>query len=152
MYAATTCPPCSYAPFLCRNAVPGVPSFVLAKVSVLVSLLARLYRYRYRYQFSYCQETKRRCGFFLNVFGLTLPEYLDCNLFPESPDPDVCIGHNEVKEAKLKSERPGKCEHFVKKIAHIYISFNRVHKHEHVTLHEFQIQVNGNTYSKLLIK
>lgn len=53
-------------------------------------------------------ETKRRCGFFLDVFGLSLPEYLECTLFPESANPEVCIGHQEVKDAKIKSLRPGK--------------------------------------------
>ncbi|XP_022915652.1 atrial natriuretic peptide-converting enzyme-like isoform X2 [Onthophagus taurus] len=55
---------------------------------------------------SLCAETKRRCGFFLDVFGLPLPDYLDCSLFPESADPDVCVGHNEVKEAKQRSLKP----------------------------------------------
>lgn len=53
-------------------------------------------------------EMKRRCGFFLDVFGLALPEYLECNLFPESPDPEVCVGHHEVKEAKVRAQKPGK--------------------------------------------
>lgn len=52
-------------------------------------------------------ETKRRCGFFLDVFGLVLPDYLDCSLFPESPDPEVCVGHFEVKQAKIRSQKPG---------------------------------------------
>ncbi|XP_024083627.1 atrial natriuretic peptide-converting enzyme isoform X2 [Cimex lectularius] len=55
---------------------------------------------------SLCFETKRRCGFFLEVFGLTLPDYLDCELFPESEDPDTCIGHKEVIVADLKQQRP----------------------------------------------
>ncbi|PNF19617.1 hypothetical protein B7P43_G03230 [Cryptotermes secundus] len=53
-----------------------------------------------------CYETKRRCGFFLDVFGLSLPEYLDCQLFPESPDPDVCVGHQEVIDAKIRAQQP----------------------------------------------
>ncbi|XP_044256972.1 atrial natriuretic peptide-converting enzyme isoform X1 [Tribolium madens] len=53
-----------------------------------------------------CFETKRRCGFFLDVFGLTLPEYLDCGLFPEKPDRGHCIGYHEVKQAKLRAQRP----------------------------------------------
>lgn len=53
-------------------------------------------------------ETKHRCGFFLDVFGLALPDYLmDCELFPESPDPEICVGHQEVKEAKIRSQKPG---------------------------------------------
>lgn len=54
-------------------------------------------------------ETKERCGFFLNVFGLELPDYLlKCSYFPDNPDSDVCIGHREVKEAKNRAKRPGK--------------------------------------------
>lgn len=52
-------------------------------------------------------ETKRRCGFFLDVFGLTLPEYLECDLFPESEDSDVCVGHKEVVEADKRAQKPG---------------------------------------------
>lgn len=52
-------------------------------------------------------ETKRRCGFFLDVFGLTLPEYLECDLFPESEDSDVCVGHREVVEADKRAQKPG---------------------------------------------
>ena len=55
-------------------------------------------------------ETKRRCGFFLEVFGLTLPDYMECDLFPENPDPKVCVGHNEVLEAAKRAERPGKLD------------------------------------------
>nr|XP_023018355.1 uncharacterized protein LOC111507297 [Leptinotarsa decemlineata] len=55
---------------------------------------------------SLCLETKRRCGFFLDVFGLALPEYLDCELFPESTNPNLCVGHHEVKQAKLHEARP----------------------------------------------
>ncbi|XP_067011230.2 atrial natriuretic peptide-converting enzyme [Anabrus simplex] len=55
---------------------------------------------------SLCQETKRRCGFFLEVFGLTLPEYLECALFPETPDTDVCVGHQEVREAEIRAQKP----------------------------------------------
>ncbi|KAG8322784.1 hypothetical protein J6590_015775 [Homalodisca vitripennis] len=55
---------------------------------------------------SLCAETKRRCGFFLDVFGLTLPEYLECELFPESEDSDVCVGHREVIEADLRAQKP----------------------------------------------
>ncbi|XP_039290247.1 atrial natriuretic peptide-converting enzyme isoform X1 [Nilaparvata lugens] len=55
---------------------------------------------------SLCIETKRRCGFFLDVFGLTLPDYLVCDLFPESPDPDDCVGNKEVNQAKLRANKP----------------------------------------------
>ncbi|XP_072749852.1 uncharacterized protein [Anoplolepis gracilipes] len=54
---------------------------------------------------SLCYQTKRRCGFFLKVFGLSLPEYLECELFPENPNPDECIGHHEVMEAARRAEK-----------------------------------------------
>ncbi|XP_025832340.1 atrial natriuretic peptide-converting enzyme-like [Agrilus planipennis] len=53
-----------------------------------------------------CDETKRRCGFFLDVFGLALPNYLECGLFPDSSDPEKCVGHKEVMEAKLRAQKP----------------------------------------------
>ncbi|CAB0014867.1 unnamed protein product, partial [Nesidiocoris tenuis] len=30
----------------------------------------------------------------------------DCDLFPESSDPDVCIGHREVEEAERRAQKP----------------------------------------------
>ncbi|XP_054267940.1 atrial natriuretic peptide-converting enzyme-like isoform X2 [Macrosteles quadrilineatus] len=53
-----------------------------------------------------CAETKRRCGFFLDVFGLSLPDYLDCDLFPDSEDADVCVGNKEVVEAEKRAQKP----------------------------------------------
>lgn len=50
----------------------------------------------------------RRCGFFLNVFSLKLPDYLGCEYFPENADSDVCVGHHEVIEATKRAEKPGK--------------------------------------------
>ncbi|KAI4503391.1 hypothetical protein M0802_001613 [Mischocyttarus mexicanus] len=55
---------------------------------------------------SLCHETKRRCGFFLEVFDLTLPDYLDCDLFPEHGNPDLCVGHFEVIETNSKAMKP----------------------------------------------
>ncbi|XP_076684868.1 uncharacterized protein LOC143377485 [Andrena cerasifolii] len=55
---------------------------------------------------SLCFQTKRRCGFFLDVFGLTLPDYLECELFPEDSNPDECLGHQEVLEAARRAEKP----------------------------------------------
>ncbi|KAL0267676.1 UNVERIFIED_CONTAM: hypothetical protein PYX00_009871 [Menopon gallinae] len=57
---------------------------------------------------SLCEEMKHRCGFFLEVFGLpALPDYLlQCNLLPDSDDPDACVGHKEVKEAKIRAQKP----------------------------------------------
>lgn len=52
-------------------------------------------------------ETMRRCGFFLEVFGLTLPDYLKCELFNENSNPDICVGQREVIEAAERASRPG---------------------------------------------
>ncbi|GAB0096205.1 atrial natriuretic peptide-converting enzyme isoform X1 [Sergentomyia squamirostris] len=55
---------------------------------------------------SLCTETMRRCGFFFEVFGLELPEYIKCHLFTESSNPDECVGSREVQEAKLRAQNP----------------------------------------------
>ncbi|KAK0171613.1 hypothetical protein PV328_005044 [Microctonus aethiopoides] len=55
---------------------------------------------------SLCNEMTRRCGFFLNVFSLKLPDYLGCEYFPENADSDVCVGHHEVIEAAKRAEKP----------------------------------------------
>lgn len=44
----------------------------------------------------------------MDVFGLTLPKYLECDLFPESPDPNICIGQAEVKAVKFRESKPSK--------------------------------------------
>lgn len=49
-----------------------------------------------------CVETMRRCGFFFDVFGLELPEYLNCKLFTDSMDADECVGGKEMKEFKAR--------------------------------------------------
>lgn len=46
----------------------------------------------------------RRCGFFFDVFGLELPEYLSCKLFSDSSNPEECVGGKEMKE--LKTRKP----------------------------------------------
>jgi atrial natriuretic peptide-converting enzyme len=51
---------------------------------------------------SLCLETMRRCGFFFDVFGLELPEYLHCKLFIDSLDSDECVGGKEMKEWKTR--------------------------------------------------
>lgn len=51
---------------------------------------------------SLCVETMRRCGFFFDVFGLELPEYLSCRLFADSPNADDCVGGKEMKELRLR--------------------------------------------------
>ncbi|KAK9306878.1 hypothetical protein QLX08_002524 [Tetragonisca angustula] len=55
---------------------------------------------------SLCFHTKRRCGFFLDIFGLSLLKYLECDLFPEDSNPDECVGQQEVLEAAQRAERP----------------------------------------------
>ncbi|XP_043284206.1 atrial natriuretic peptide-converting enzyme isoform X2 [Venturia canescens] len=55
---------------------------------------------------SLCSQTIRRCGFFLKVFALHLPDYLECDLFPENDDSDVCVGYREVVEAAKRAEKP----------------------------------------------
>ena len=47
----------------------------------------------------------------MDVFGLSLPEYLECDLFPEDSNPDECVGQQEVLEAARKAERPGESCH-----------------------------------------
>lgn len=55
-------------------------------------------------------ETKRRCGFFFDVFGLPLPSMENCNLYPDDMKyPDVkCVGHKQVKEEKIRATRKSK--------------------------------------------
>ena len=48
----------------------------------------------------------RRCGFFLQVFALTLPDYLECSVFPEKKDD--CVGYHEVIEAQQRAKKPRK--------------------------------------------
>ncbi|XP_059616149.1 uncharacterized protein LOC132261342 [Phlebotomus argentipes] len=61
---------------------------------------------------SLCTETMRRCGFFFEVFGLELPEYIKCHLFTESSNPDECVGSREVQEAKIRAQNPS-CSGFM---------------------------------------
>lgn len=49
----------------------------------------------------------RRCGFFFDVFGLDLPEYLTCNLFPDTSNPEECVGVQQVREVRLRAQKPG---------------------------------------------
>lgn len=51
-------------------------------------------------------ETNFRCGFFFDVFGLNLPEYLDCKMLTDSPDSNVCIGWHEVQDARRREAEP----------------------------------------------
>lgn len=57
---------------------------------------------------SLCYETMRRCGFFFNVFGLELPEYLPCSFFQDSHNPDECVGMKEVRDARIRAQKPSK--------------------------------------------
>lgn len=65
-------------------------------------------------------ETKRRCGFFLDVFGLTLPDYLDCSLFPEKPERGQCVGYQEVKLAKIRAQQPG---NYISEIVYCFVVY-----------------------------
>ncbi|XP_037712874.1 uncharacterized protein LOC119549159 [Drosophila subpulchrella] len=58
-----------------------------------------------------CTETMRRCGFFFDVFGLSLPEYLNCKLFKDFPSPEDCVGVDEVREVMKAATHP-KCDGF----------------------------------------
>lgn len=49
-------------------------------------------------------EAVRKCSFFLNVFNLHWPRGLDCDSFPDSPDPAVCVGRMENDIIVMKSE------------------------------------------------
>ncbi|XP_065222047.1 uncharacterized protein LOC135846721 [Planococcus citri] len=46
---------------------------------------------------SLCLETQRRCGIFLEIFGLQFPEKFDCSWCPSHNSTEECIGHNEMK-------------------------------------------------------
>ncbi|KAL9874243.1 corin serine peptidase isoform 3-T3 [Glossina fuscipes fuscipes] len=60
---------------------------------------------------SLCTETMRRCGFFFDVFGLSLPEYLNCKLFKDFESPEDCVGFEQVREIMIAYANP-KCEGF----------------------------------------
>uniref|UniRef100_A0A1A9ZYU6 Lectizyme n=1 Tax=Glossina pallidipes TaxID=7398 RepID=A0A1A9ZYU6_GLOPL len=60
---------------------------------------------------SLCTETMRRCGFFFDVFGLSLPEYLNCKLFKDFESPEDCVGFEQVREIMIAHTNP-KCEGF----------------------------------------
>uniref|UniRef100_A0A1I8PRA4 Uncharacterized protein n=1 Tax=Stomoxys calcitrans TaxID=35570 RepID=A0A1I8PRA4_STOCA len=60
---------------------------------------------------SLCTETMRRCGFFFDVFGLSLPEYLNCKLFKDFESPEECVGYEEVQNVMIASANP-KCSGF----------------------------------------
>lgn len=61
---------------------------------------------------SLCTETMRRCGFFFDVFGLSLPEYLNCKLFKDFESPDDCVGFEQVQNVMIASANP-KCDGFL---------------------------------------
>ncbi|KAH8277575.1 hypothetical protein KR018_001456 [Drosophila ironensis] len=58
-----------------------------------------------------CTETMRRCGFFFDVFGLSLPEYLNCKLFKDFPSSEDCVGLEEVRDVMIAASNP-KCDGF----------------------------------------
>lgn len=51
----------------------------------------------------------RRCGFFIEVFNLELPDYLSCNQFTDSSNPEICVGHKQMREAYNRALKPGEC-------------------------------------------
>ncbi|CAB3366977.1 Hypothetical predicted protein [Cloeon dipterum] len=54
-----------------------------------------------------CEETWKRCKFFVDVFALKFPNELSkCNLLPHSNDPEVCVGKKEVMDGIAKSKKP----------------------------------------------
>lgn len=53
-----------------------------------------------------CTETMRRCGFFFDVFGLNLPDYLNCNLFKDFDNADECVGLHEVRDVMIAARNP----------------------------------------------
>lgn len=52
---------------------------------------------------SLCKETIRKCDFFLGVFSVSWPEELNCDDLPDSPDPDICVGHEQMKSLETSS-------------------------------------------------
>ncbi|BFG03364.1 uncharacterized protein DMAD_02643 [Drosophila madeirensis] len=58
-----------------------------------------------------CTETMRRCGFFFDVFGLSLPEYLNCKLFKDFPSAEDCVGLEEVRDVMIAASNP-RCDGF----------------------------------------
>lgn len=48
----------------------------------------------------------RRCQFFFNVFGLELPEYLSCDQFADSKNPDICVGQKQMRDAYQRQLKP----------------------------------------------
>ncbi|KAM8714226.1 hypothetical protein ACLKA7_014377 [Drosophila subpalustris] len=59
-----------------------------------------------------CTETMRRCGFFFDVFGLSLPEYLNCKLFKDFSSAEDCVGLDEVRDVMTSSANP-ECDGFL---------------------------------------
>lgn len=60
---------------------------------------------------SLCLETMRRCGFFFDVFGLNLPEYLNCKLFKDFESPEDCVGFIQVRDVMMAFINP-QCDGF----------------------------------------
>lgn len=54
-------------------------------------------------------EMMRRCNFFFNVFGLEIPDYLECSQFTDSNNPDICIGQRQIRESYNRALKPGNC-------------------------------------------
>lgn len=105
-----------------RFECPNMPEYLKVskdlKWSEYVSEYLNIFLYilwglKWKYELAFfLLETIRRCGFFLKVFSLSLPDFLECDLFPENSDPDVCVGYNEVREAARRAEKPGESNTF----------------------------------------
>ncbi|XP_077999276.1 uncharacterized protein LOC144452126 [Glandiceps talaboti] len=46
---------------------------------------------------SFCQDTYDKCGDVLRTYSFEWPAYLNCNNFPDSEDPDVCLGIHDAE-------------------------------------------------------
>ncbi|KFM60129.1 Atrial natriuretic peptide-converting enzyme, partial [Stegodyphus mimosarum] len=52
---------------------------------------------------SLCQETVRKCDFFLGVFSVSWPDELVCDELPDSPDPEVCVGYEQMRSLEMSA-------------------------------------------------
>ncbi|XP_054720669.1 atrial natriuretic peptide-converting enzyme-like [Uloborus diversus] len=50
---------------------------------------------------SLCKETVHRCDFFLGVFSLSWPDKMSCEDLPDSTDPEVCVGHEQMRSIEI---------------------------------------------------
>lgn len=50
-------------------------------------------------------EARRRCEFFMSVYHVEWPDGLDCDLLPESSDPDICVGQLQFLQHVNQTKR-----------------------------------------------